>query len=344
MTAFSTLVNEALGDDDRSLEREIFGTDDAEQIAAQIQDVIESKFSVAGEALFYRHSVGVVIGVRLRGNDIVLKVHHWRASQVSLAAVQRVQREFSSMGLAAPRPLGEAMDFGAGVLTVEQLLAGDIADGHDASIRDVLAHELFRFIEAGRNIKDRSNLVGPALLDVSDTTLWPTPHSLRVDFVASRMGATWIDEIAWSARRRLFGYQGDTVIAHLDWRVGNVGFTGPKMTAIYDWDSVGLASEAFVVGSAAAGFSTDWSKPGGSLPDLEEMRGFIFDYERARGEDFDESERDIVDAANLLLIAYGARCQHSDALLTHDSSFIVSRSWIELLRERSTRGLFDAAS
>jgi len=60
VTAFSTLVNEALGDDDRSLEREIFGTDDAEQIAAQIQDVIESKFSVAGEALFYRHSVGVV--------------------------------------------------------------------------------------------------------------------------------------------------------------------------------------------------------------------------------------------------------------------------------------------
>jgi hypothetical protein len=247
------------------------------------------------------------------------------------------------MGLAAPLPIVDAMVFGTGVLTAEQLLAGDIADGHDDEIRRALAHELFRFIQAGRKVEDKFGLDGPALLDESDTTLWPTPHSLRFDFEATKDGAEWIDELAWSARRRMNGCVGEPVIGYLDWRVGNVGFNGTKMTAIYDWDSIGLASEAFLVGSAAATFSSDWSKPGGSLPNLEEMRGFIADYGRARGKDFDEGELEVADAANLLLVAYGARCQHSDALLPHVPSFTVNRSWIELLRERGERGLLDVS-
>ncbi len=341
MTKLVALVNEALSDGDGSLEREIFGTEDSEQIATRIEDFLALQFGEPSEALFYRHSVGVVVGLRLSTQDIVLKLHHWRASKSKLLAVQRVQRKFHAMGLAAPLPIVEAMDFGTGVLTVEQLLAGDIADGHDDEIRRVLAHELLRFIEAGRNVEDKSGLEGPALLDGSDGALWPIPHSSRFDFEATKDGAQWIDELAWSARRRLMGFLGEPVIGYLDWRVGNVGFSGGTMTAIYDWDSIGLASETYLVGSAAATFSSDWSKPGGSLPNLEEMRGFIADYERARGRDFDDSELEVVDAANLLLVAYGARCQHSDASLPHDPSFMVNRSWIDLLRERGEFGLLN---
>jgi len=343
VTKLAALVDAALSDGDRFLEREIFGTEDSQQIATRIERFLSLRYGQSLDALFYRHGVGIVVGVGLRDEGIVLKFHRWRASKVRLAAIQRMQRNLHANGLAAPLPMVEAMDFGAGVLTVEQLLVGDVADGHDDEIRRTLANELFRFIEAGRKVHDRSDLEGPALLDVSHVTLWPTPHSPRFDFEATSGGAAWIDELAWSARQRVKGYGGELVVGHLDWRVGNVGFKGTEMTAIYDWDSVGLASEAFLVGSAAATFSSDWTKPGGSLPTLEEMRGFVLDYERARNDDLDEIELDIADAANLLLVAYGARCQHSDAVLRRAPSPTVGRSWIELLRERGARGLLDVS-
>jgi hypothetical protein len=341
MLGLAVLVGEALFDGDGSLEREIFGTEDPKEIAAQIEVVLGSRFDTSTEALFYRHSVGVVIGVRLGHQDIVLKFHRWHASLERLVAIQRVQGELHALGIPAPRPLFEPTEFGSGVLTMEELLPGDVADGHDARIRRVLAQELFRLIVAGRSVEDTSGLDGPALLFESPLTLWPTPHSPRFDFVASQGGAEWIDELAWSARRRLVDLSRTPDIGHLDWRVSNLGFVGTKLTAIYDWDSIGLATETFTVGSAAATFSTDWSKASGSVPSLQAMKAFVADYEHARGRAFDASELDEVDAANLLLVAYGARCQHSDVLLPHDPSFIANESWIELLRERGERGLLD---
>ena len=105
-------------------------------------------------------------------------------------------------------------------------------------------------------------------------------------------------------------------IGHLDWQVENLGFNGGDIAAIYDWESVALAPEAVVVGSDAVQFCTDWG--GGEddpLPTVADMMALVEDYEKARGRPFDDQECEHLDAANLALIAYGARCQNSDTTL-----------------------------
>jgi len=339
MPGLVTVVSQVLARGNDLLEREIFGTGDPQVIARQMEVFLKERFGAVPEPIFYRHSVGIVVGARIGEQEVVLKIHRWRASVLKLAAMHRVQHELSLAGLPVPRPLLAPVKFGTGIAIVEELLTGDIANGHETEVRKVLAQELFRLISAGRKIVDIDGLGLPALLAEPSAPLWPTPHSSRFDFEATGQGAEWIDELAWSALRRLVTLTGELVIGHLDWRVGNLGFEGSKLTAIYDWDSIGLATEAFIVGSAAATFSSDWSKPRGSLPNLYEMRTFVADYQNAREMSFDRDELEVVDAANLILIAYVARCQHSDILLSHDSTTSDPESWIELLLERDELGL-----
>ncbi len=123
----------------------------------------------------------------------------------------------------------------------------------------------------------------------------------------------------------------------MDWRVGNLGFEGDRCSAIYDLDSLALCDERVAVGSASAQFSADWGA-GGRLPTVPEMRAFVAEYEEAMGRTFDAEERVVVDAANLLQCAYGARCQHSDAILVAAWKPDPSRGWIAVLRDRMKAG------
>jgi hypothetical protein len=110
--------------------------------------------------------------------------------------------------------------------------------------------------------------------------------------------------------------------------------------AIYDWDSVCVAPEAVVVGNAAAQFCVDWSRGDPDpLPTPGQMRAFVGDYERARGRRFHEGEYELLDAANLALCTYGARCQHSNLTLYPDLARSTETGWIRLLRERGDRWL-----
>jgi hypothetical protein len=161
----------------------------------------------------------------------------------------------------------------------------------------------------------------------------------RFDFEATATGAEWIDDLATFARRHMALGGHDDVVAHLDWRVENLGFVGDEVTAIYDWDSVGLVPEPVAVGQAAAQFSTDWRVGPQTLPSLSEMRSFVWDYEVHRGCPFDTKERALVNAANLLLIAYGARCQHSDRSLYPEAAGPSQSGWEQLLRGRGREGL-----
>jgi hypothetical protein len=114
-----------------------------------------------------------------------------------------------------------------------------------------------------------------------------------------------------------------------------MAFTGPRLSAIYDWDSLGAAPEPVIVGNAAGQFCCDWhSGQDDPLPTVDDMRSFVEDYERARGAPFDASERELLDAANRLLVAYGARCQHSDLLRHPAIGGTAENRWLRLLRER----------
>ena len=69
------------------------------------------------------------------------------------------------------------------------------------------------------------------------------------------------------------------------------------------------------------------------------MAAFVVDYEQARGALFTPHELELVDAANLALIAYGARCQHSDRTRHPEIGGTEANLWLGLLRQRVEQSL-----
>ena len=126
-------------------------------------------------------------------------------------------------------------------------------------------------------------------------------------------GAEWIDRIA--AEATAVPAAGDFVVGHGDWRVEHLRFEDGAVSAVYDWDSVRLDREPALVGAAAYAFTANWSRDDlVYLPTLEEALAFVADYERARGGPFTAAEHRAARASLVYMMAYSARCGHSDAL------------------------------
>lgn len=129
------------------------------------------------------------------------------------------------------------------------------------------------------------------------------------------------------------------MVGHLDWRTENLGFVGDVVDAIYDWDSLAVTSEAAFVGATAAQFCAN-SQAGHALPSVDEMCGFVAEYEQHRARSFSKDDLCALDGANLAVIAYGARCQHSDMRLHPDLGGNVDDGWHGLLRARGLAPLW----
>jgi hypothetical protein len=339
----ATLIRRASEAWDPAVERAVFGTADADQIENALVGFVADRLGPVGEAVFYRPGVGIVAGLRLAdSSEVVVKVHRWNVSLARIAAVQQVQTHAASRGVAAPRPLVAPEPLGEGIATVEELVAGVAVDGHARPVRQAMAVGLEAFVAATVDLSGRVSVGPPLMLRPAGAALWPEPHDVRFDFDATAPGAGWIDELARLARRRLDGAGGPSVVGHFDWRVENLGFEDGRIVAIYDWDSVAEAPEAVVVGNSAGQFTADWTRGEiDPLPSVEEMHSFVEDYENARGVLFGENEREILDAANLYLCAYGARCQHSDLTLHPKVGGTADTRWLRLLRERGEHALLE---
>ncbi|MGA8679219.1 MAG: hypothetical protein ABSB54_12065 [Acidimicrobiales bacterium] len=340
MPPLAHLVREATSGDDFDLELAALGSDDPDEIAALLSGFLSARLAPVGAAIFYRRGTGIVAGVLLSdGREVVIKVHRWRASVGQLSAVQRVQEHLALGGFPAPRPLLAPESLRAGVATVEEMRRGEPGDGHHPTIRRAIAEGLCSFVVAARPLRGLTQLGQPALFQPDDTQ-WPEPHDLRFDFASSSLGAEWIDELARDARGRIQGFDLQPVVGHLDWCAGNLGFDGDRWAAVYDWDSLALSPEPVIVGAAAAQFCADWRR-GAALPSPVEMRVFVREYEESRDRPFDPLERGLLDAANLLQCAYGARCQHSDVVLRAVPGVTTEGGWIRLLYERMASPLFE---
>lgn len=330
MAQLEALVGEATAEE-CDLEAALFGETDARVIAGMLEEYLTERLAPIDDALFYRRGTGIVVGLRLvNGLEAVLKAHRWRVSLERLTAVQVVQAELARSGLPAPSPLLSPTPLGSAIVTVEELLPGAPAGGSRPEIRREMATGLFGFVSAARAWSGAEELGVGAFLEPAEGSPYPEPHDLRFDFAATAAGADWIDELAWQARRVLEQVSSPLVVGHLDWQAGNLGFLQDRLAAIYDWDSVSRAPEPVIVGVASAEFSTDWSR-GVGPPSTAEMQAFIAEYEAARGSLFEDGERELLGAANLLTCAYGARCQHSDGLLGTGRSASGAGGWIELL-------------
>ena len=340
MAELQALVAEAHAAWEPRLARAVLGTGDAAGVAEAISDAVAAALAVpVTGASFYEHGVGIVAGLELAdGRAVVAKVHRADLLPVEAHAARAgVQSAMADAGVPAPRPLAGPVVLGTGWLLVEELRAGATADGYDPTVRRSMAEALQRFVAAGRPLVGRPWVV-PWLAEPVVDDLWHRPHDLRFDFPATRAGAEWIDDAARPARALLEATTIPPVLGHLDWRVQNLGFAGAEVVAIYDWDAVAAIPEAALVGSASAIHPIDWRhhRPD-PLPTLDELDGFVADYEAARGAPFDAAECEVLAAAQRWVVAYGARCMHSDDVLRIFPDIDPTLGWPRLLRQLLAR-------
>jgi hypothetical protein len=267
----------------RLLEVRIFQTSDVDAVASAISTFVEARLGRIDSALFYRASAGLVVGLRCAEvGDVVLKIHRRNGRPDRLEAVQFIQRRLAENGFPAPRPLLPPTPIADALATAEELINGERVDGHDAEIRREVATRLAEFISVARRLPGRG-LTGSGLMSPTNADgLWGNLHDDRCDFEATSVGAEWIDALASDAYSTLSTATLPEVVAHLDWRVQNLAIRGRRLVGVYDWDSLGRASEPVAAGQASAQFSTDWSVGRSTLPSVDEMADFLADYQQAR--------------------------------------------------------------
>lgn len=260
------------------------GTTDSDEIALTMEEFVEGELGPVFKAYFYTTSVGIVAGFRLEesGLDVVVKIIEWGVTEERLIEVRKVQERLAESGLPAPKPLAGPKRVGNGLAVIEEMKTGGQADGYDPDVPKTIAVGLHRFVEAAQPLVGQAHVGAPLVLLDDYESLWPEAHDLRFDFRATTEGAEWIDGYGAQARRALRDVTGELAIGHFDWRVQNLAFRGGEIVAIYDWNSVGVAPEAVIVGCAAASFSSTWVRPEvDTLPDVEQMRSFVASYEEA---------------------------------------------------------------
>ncbi len=289
----------------------IVGSSDPRATAAALETACaEAVGSEIADGEFVSLSVGAVLGVRLvDGRRVVLKLHLARVSRAFLDAVRSVQRGLRASGFPAPEPLGSPVEWDTGTLVVESLEdAGERIDARAPGQRRLLASGLAELVRLAQGFVDVPALAEHPLA-VARTRLFPEPHSARLDF--ARPGGEWID--AFARRAKPLREAGARVVGHCDWRAEHVRVDRGRMTAVYDWDSLAVTREPIVAGQAAHAFTIDWHAPGQQrMPSLDEALGFLEDYEAGRGARFTATERRAAHAALVWMMAYTARCEHSD--------------------------------
>jgi hypothetical protein len=294
------------------VERSIFGTTDADQMAELISSLVIDQTGVAVEgATFYGASAGCVFGLRLDdGQLVVCKAYqpHWELP--FLQGIQRVQLAVHESGFPCPRPIAGPVPLGRGLATLESYLPDPgIIRPDDERLLARSSSGLVQLMGAAAGQPGDGLDCHPFRVQPGD--LYPTPHSPIFDLPGTGNGAEWIDEIAraaWTRRER-----GDfpLVIAHMDWSARNVRLNEHGVTAVYDWDSLSLASEAVAAGQAAAtwrstGESDDVLAPGG-----DEIERFLVAFGTARGTPLSPGELSSARAAATWVMAYTARCEHA---------------------------------
>jgi hypothetical protein len=294
---------------------ELFADASPEGVAALLAEV-ETRLLGAPIAYteLFAAGVGCVHGGSLPdGRRVVVKLHAPRVAVPFLEAMQEVQRHLAAGGFPCPRPLAGPAPLARATATAETLLdRGEDANAHEPAIRRLMAVTLAQLVERCRPLAGLGALRDHPMR-VAPGALWPVPHDPRFDFEATSAGAEWLDRIA--AEAQAVPGAGDWVVGHADWRVEHLRFERGAVSAVYDWDSVRIDREPALVGGAAYAFTANWSRDDlVYLPTLAEALAFVAEYEAARGAPFTAAEDRATRASLVYMMAYSARCGHSDVL------------------------------
>jgi hypothetical protein len=310
VSALAGLISTSITDCGTDLvERVVFGTADAVEIASAIESLVLSTLGTQIEAaMFYEASVGCVVGLLLHnGSKVVVKAYQPRWSDAFLRGVQRAQGALAGLGFPCPRPVSGPVHLLAGHALIEAYLPDPGQRTITEAMLSVSAAGLATQINLCRGLEGSG--FRPHPMDADQDGLYPIPHSPLFDFEATAAGAEWIDQLAHAAKTVRDDHVAKPVIAHCDWSARNVRMDETGLLAVYDWDSLSNAAEVIAVGQAAA----TWSAVDGSqsAPSASEIATYLARYEEARGARFGTAERVVVGAAALYVLAYTARCEHA---------------------------------
>jgi hypothetical protein len=173
---------------------------------------------------------------------------------------------------------------------------------HEPTVRQELAQVLAELT----NILQHEDTSELPLAPTRESSLWPPPHRcyLKLDETPE---SKWVDDIARQAQSVIQAQDAPLLPAHLDWGAKNCRFDEDRICVVYDWDSLYAASEAEMVGRAAAQFTAQWGIPAPQTPSLKEARHFVCEYENARGRKFSQNERAVLAAGADYIMAHIAR-------------------------------------
>jgi hypothetical protein len=302
-----------------AVDREVFGTGDAGEIAAIIDRYCRRELGAeVAAALFYGASAGCVFGLRLAdGAQVVVKACQQRWRPPFLRAVQAVQAHLAGSGIPGALPLRGPTPLvpGRPHQAIVETFVADPGLRPYASLRErhVSAVGLARQIAACRALVPLPALAPLAdhPLHRPDGGLYGEPHSPLFDFAATATGAEWIDALATRAVKVRDADRRPPVIAHTDWSARNVRLDEDGLLAVYDWDSLALVTESTALGQAAVTWSVTADPGGTEFPTLPDIAGFVADYEAATGTRLDDDQWRAAGAAAAYTLAYTARCEHS---------------------------------
>ena len=275
---------------DRLLARSVFETDDLETTRGMIADWVAGQGFGRARVTAIELSVGAAVTVtRADHSMIFVKVWPGTADVRSLAAQMELQAAMAARGFPAPAVLTTLSTLGPGwAVGMAYDRAGVPTDVRVPGVRRAMAGGLARLVAEARACRGVDDL--PRWPLPPEGALWPKPHNTLFDFGATARGAGWIDEVARSALRAMRAAESHVVVGHSDWSAKNMRMGSGGIAVLYDWDSVFLDREAFVVGSAAAHFPVTWELDVPETPSAREVVAFVREYEEARGAQFTSSE------------------------------------------------------
>jgi len=242
-----------------------------------------------------------VLGVELDdGREVVV---HVRSPAAGLATRLACQRRLWAGGLPCPEPLTGLAPLGTLTASAEMLLPAGSGQPRPPAAVPVLAGVLADLVRRASTGAAGGFGAPPdwAGWDRVDPTVgvWPAAGPGEVDLNAAP-APRWVTSVAAAAGRRLRGSPLPRVVGHVDWEPPNLGWTGPVITAVYEWDSLALLPEAAVAGLAAAVHPVVDDGPGATVA---QTAAFLTAYAAARARPWSVDEEQVAWAAGVWVLA-----------------------------------------
>lgn len=322
MDAFADFIKKEIKADreNQVLAKSIFGTED-ETVVASLVDLYcrEQLKSRVARPLLFEISVGAGVGVELQDRrSVFIKFLTGKQDLGALQSICDFQGFLYDRGFPCPRVLKQPLPFNQSrnvVLTQAFTDVGQYVDTRNPLYRQEMANLLWRLHELASGYMQNHDLSAFKREIIQFERLWPDPHNALFDFSRHADRCGWVDDCARRSLEIIQALQGcdSPLLSHTDWSSKHFRFDeAGKATIIYDWDSIQYLGELSSLAKAAATFPYNWHTGQSShTPTLAEARGFIADYEQARGAPLTEEQLRYCSAHSAYVIAYICKCRYS---------------------------------